>query len=589
MKKFLITSLSCLTVLLVAGCVTRGSRETSHEGPKIDRVFFAQHHVLEPESPHFKLVGNLDALIKVQVYSETPVSSPYAVARLELEGRTAEVPLTGPKMLPRKPSGDPVLMVQAYSNSFTALIAKEWVKTGLKVNVELRDFDYSGVDSDDKTHEGCSAPDYIKVLDRKSFDQLRIGAPSQLVIQMFDFHFFGRGQGADYPQGWEEELEAKLPVSSLTIRRVKNIMLNELVMPPRDEIPSQRYSSMEDYKAKTGKDFDGEQSFSMQWSRTLKAAGGREGGWRLYNVNIAGVYSGGLGGGFCSCANLHKHGVLIHELGHALGLPHWISSYTNYPYQRTMYGENLGEPCTANAGPLWAFDIKRREFLAPADYLPDGSIIWKRDPMMGGGRSNMKTYMYSHFSDYSMSRMQQRLESGVCWNEDLGKYARWNQKTGAYDQVVENNGIKLPLERDAEVISILASANLKVPAGNIVYPPIGPYTAGLIRLFDADSPEDRKAAVDLGYVRSAACNTALRVTQGGKTKSYVLNVALSPNDNPLNTFNTAAVNLAAAEGDISRVELIYCKELMLKGITPDHTVLSSWENVPNQKISTIKR
>lgn len=132
-------------------------------------------------------------------------------------------------------------------------------------------------------------------------------------------------------------------------------------------------------------------------------------------------------------------------------------------------------------------------------------------------------------------------------------------------------------ERDAEVISILAHANLTVPAGNIIYPPIGPYTAGLIRLFDPDSSEDRKAAQDLGYVRSAACNTALRVTQGGRIKNYLLNAVLSPDDNPLKTFNTVAINLAAGGGDISRVELIYCKELMLKGITPDHAVLCTWD------------
>ncbi len=194
-----------------------------------------------------------------------------------------------------------------------------------------------------------------------------------------------------------------------------------------------------------------------------------------------------------------------------------------------------------------------------------------------------------NFSDYSMSRMQQRLESAVYWNEDLGKYTRWNQETGAYDRGVDNNGIQLPLERDAEVISIMASANLQVPAGNIVYPPIGPYTAGLIRLFDADSAEDRKAAMDLRYARSAACNTALRVTQGGKTKSYVLNVVLSPDDDPLKTFNTAAINLAAGAGDVSRVELIYCKELMLKGITPDHTVLSIWEKTTGPMYRTEQR
>jgi len=574
---------SCLAIACVlcaglgAGCVTTDVAARRDETPTIDKVFFAQNHVLEPANPLFKLAGNLDALIKVQVYSEKPASSPAVFAKLDLEGQSTEITLIGPKQLPRKPTGDPILMEQSYDNSFTALIPKEWVRPGLEVTVELRDYDYSGVDSDDQIYENCSAAEHIKVLDRKVFNELAIGAPTKLVMQMYDIHFFGRGLGADYPQGWEEELEAKLPVSDLKVHRVRNIAFNEIVMPPRDAIPSQRYTSLDDYKAKTGKDFDGEQSVALQWCQALKMAGGRFGRWRLHAVNIAGVYSGGQGGGFRCCANLHRHGVVLHELGHAFGLPHWDSARANYPYTRTMYGEDQGEPTSANAGPTWAFDIQRREFLAPADRMPDGSVAWKKDPMLGGGRGNMRGYMYKHFSDFSIDRIRKCLESAAYWNETLGKYATWNPLTGAYDQVVENDGILFPIERDTDVISILVTANLVVPEGNIIYPPIGPYTAGLIRLFDADSAEDRNLAQELGYVARGKGNMALRVTQGGKTRSYLLNTVVNPDDDPLKTFNTAAINLAGRDGDISKLELIYCPGLMMKGITPDHTVLYTWE------------
>ena len=54
-------------------------------------MFFAQHHVLPPESPLFKLVGNLEALIKVHVYSETGARAPGVFAIVDLDSKTLEL------------------------------------------------------------------------------------------------------------------------------------------------------------------------------------------------------------------------------------------------------------------------------------------------------------------------------------------------------------------------------------------------------------------------------------------------------------------------------------------------------------------
>jgi hypothetical protein len=171
--------------------------------------------------------------------------------------------------------------------------------------------------------------------------------------------------------------------------------------------------------------------------------------------------------------------------------------------------------------------------------------------------------------------MQQWIESsGICWNEAIGQYARWNQETGAYDWVVENDGLELPLVRDTEVLSVMATANARAPEASIVYPPIGPYVAGLVRVFDANSEADRDAAAKLGY-EPRTCNTALRVTQGGKTTAYLLRVAVRPDDSP-DAFNVTALNVPAEAGEITRAELIYCPELMAKGITAESEVLYTW-------------
>jgi len=393
-------------------------------------------------------------------------------------------------------------------------------------------------------------------------------------MQMFDIHFFGSGKGADFPEGWQTELEAKLPVAELVVHRVRNLMFNEIVMPPIFGKPSALYTGFEDFKKQTGLDFEGEQAIALKWCTALKAAGGTFGLWRPYHINIVGLYCGGQASGYRSCGNLHRHGVIHHELGHTFGLPHW-GSKKEYPYKRTMYGESTGEEAPPNAGPTWAFDVQRRDFLAPR-HIVDGKLTWTRDPMHGGGRSNMKNYMYAHFSDYSMRRIQSRLEDQAAyWNEETGQYAQWNQETGKYDKVIENDGVLFPIERDVDVISLLMSANAAVPDANIIYPPIGPYTAGLIRLFDADSAEDRAKAQAFGYTEDT-CNVCLRVTQGGIVRNYLMKVRVSRDDDPMQTFHVSAINLPARDGDITQAELLFTPEVIAKGITPEHTVLYTW-------------
>jgi len=564
--------------LFLASCSTFNPQPSLNPG--IDKVFLAQYHVLEPSDPLFKLVGNLETLIKVQVYSNTGETSPYVFAKLQLGDKTGEIRLRGPRTLPKPPTGDPVLMKHSYDDSFTAMIPREWVKSGLKVVVELRTYDYAN-SSDDKDYVNPNPRNEIKILDTRVFNDLKIGAPTKMVMYSFDVHYFGKGKGADYPKGWEAEMEAKLPVSELDIRRIRNISFDEIVIPPGAGKPATRVGNAEDLK-KIADDFEKKEdwAFSHQigllgykWAAALKRAGSGSALFRTYCVNSAGVHSSGRGGGYVTGNHLHRRGVIFHELGHAYGLPHWMGRKA-YPYKRTMYGEDKGEESKPNAGPKWAFDLNKREFLSPYA-IKDGKLIWIHDPMHGGGRSRHTNSVYTHYSDYSIHKMQQRIEnSGVCWNEETGKYAKWNQKTGAYDKIVKNDGLKLPIERDVEVISLLVTANAAVGDANMIYPPIGPYTAGLVRVFDANSKDDRKAATKLGYTPKN-CNVGIRVTQGGKVKTYLLRAAISPKDS-MKTFNVTAINLPVRDGKITKAELIYCPDIMIKGITPEHKVLCIW-------------
>ncbi len=512
-----------LRAALLLSLLPASAAGTSGETPKIAHVFFAQQHVQAPDNPYFKLVGNLETLVKVHVNGQKGRTAPVARVLLALGTRALELPLKGPGLLPGPVTGNPVLMEHKYEDSYTALIPREWVRTGLKAVVELRERKGSG-----------TGP----LLDQKVYDPLPVGAPTRLIMTMFDFHFFGGAKGADYPQGWFEELGSKLPVAEMEMRRVRNILLDRLVMPPQYDGPAVLCASREEYQKKTGHRFDGEQSVAGMWNGALKEAAGA--GWggirRLYYSNIYGVHSGGTAGGLSGRGNGTSAGILLHELGHAFGLPHWAGN-AKYPYVGPMHGIP-NEPDSPHVGPVWAFDPVKRAFLSP---ILDGRF--KNDPMQGGGRNRSGgPYSMTPFSDYSVSRIRDLLErTQLVWDERAGRYAVWNQQTGSYSTSDrQRGGSNCPVEDDIDVISVLACASLVTPEANIVYPPIGPYRSGRI-----EGPKGP----------SSLC---LRITQGGSLKTYPVKRDLQPGGDPKDpkTFSVFAINLPARDGEVTQADLI---------------------------------
>jgi hypothetical protein len=155
----------------------------------------------------------------------------------------------------------------------------------------------------------------------------------------------------------------------------------------------------------------------------------------------------------------------------------------------------------------------------------------------------------------------------------------WQQETGAYTQKARpRGGPNCPVEDDIDVISVLASASLVTPEANIVYPPIGPYLAGRLEVFDAASPESGSKARGHGYDDSN-CSLCLRVTQGGKATAYLVKTGLQPGGDPKDakTFEVFAINLPARDGEIMQADLLHTPGVMSKGLAPDAKVLFSWK------------
>ena len=183
-------------------------------------------------------------------------------------------------------------------------------------------------------------------------------------------------------------------------------------------------SSKHDYQAQTGGGFDGEQAAALQWVGALSRAGGNRYTALCY-VNIIGVPAGGQAGGY-NGVGAPGLGILNHELGHALSLPHW-GGHAEYPYQTDMHG--IAAPwdsghASTHAGPSWVFDPPSMNFLPPTcepgvrgwlcNTNSGAAKVFTRSPMQGGGDGDQPDGMlFRHFSDYGVRQMRDYLESHV--------------------------------------------------------------------------------------------------------------------------------------------------------------------------------
>ena len=177
-----------------------------------------------------------------------------------------------------------------------------------------------------------------------------------------------------------------------------------------------RVSSQQDYYNQTGLNFDGEQAAALQWVHALSASGGNIDVAMQY-INIIGVPAGGQAGGFDGVGSPGV-GILNHELGHALSLPHWGNS-SAYPYKGSMYGIDPQPGNDIHVGPVWGFDIRSLTYLPPTVQpntvaAPDLVGYYKKSPMWGGGMGDQEIgYLMRHFSDYGVNKMQNYLEGKV--------------------------------------------------------------------------------------------------------------------------------------------------------------------------------
>ncbi len=523
---------------------------------KIDAVYFAQTHLSKPDAEYFTLVGNRRTLIKAHIIGDTTVASPEVKAIVRLAGNEHEIILNGPDTLPAGFEPDIYKIQHSYEDgSFTGSIPKEWLKDGMTVEVVA-----------DTVHQ--------------AFDSLAIGAPTVLNMNFFKFACIYEEYKEQNKSNWKEEFQARLPVSNLDTTIIK-AFFPEFSAEPRSDKPARRYNA-EDWAA--GDKYTKGYRFGIQCASALLIAAGTEGmddgGHFLSYATYYTLKSGlAVGGSWKATGAMGATGFLFHECGHALGLPH-CNQDNKFPYKEGTYGGIVQEK--EWVGPNWGFCEWNEKFMSPQFLKEDSTWKMKKSPMLGGGLGDNEEWTnLKYFSDYEVWKMKRNLERHIVeWDSTEGKWGSWDDSTKAYTSYRENDGIKYSVGGGCDVYSVIFAISPPTPEANLVYPPIGPYPSGVIRLFDPNLAQDR-ADIQTAYSEHVGgFDYTLKIQQGNKEIYTMLPFEYNPDMDPLDkkSHTTYAINLKASDGEVTNVELLLTPDAELNGLPSEETIITGWPN-----------
>ena len=519
------------------------------------QIHLAQTHVLPMSSKYLRLVAGRETLIKVNLVAASAESQAPVVSVTAKVGDVEETfALTGPAIMPQ--SLDKTK--QSFADSFVVLLPEKWIQPGLSLQVRAGEL----------TTE-------VKPL---------IGAPNPLHLTLLPLNIFKSNNPPKEPQDWPAEFQAKLPISSLVIERRDPILLTEVVVPPRGDVnlPAVRVRSQQQYREKTGKNFDGEQGLALGITNAIQVAAG-DNRLSVYYAHVAGVgVGGGLADSFTGMGIAGNLAVFFHEFGHTLSLGHWKNN-PKFPYQSDLDGIK-GDP--GHVGTTWGFDARQNTVVGEIQlpyFIPPtvqtNSVgrevgVYKKDPMAGGGSGDQeKGFHFRMFSDFSNYQMQNFLEKElVIWDESKKSFAKWDDDNKRY-AAIKNNGVDLPIERQVSVYTVLYGVSAVTPEANFVYTPIGPYSSGMIRLFNADKLMDRESSQAL--LCKPRCDFTLRLTQNGQTTNYIVRGIWRPDTNPLSkdSYFVGALNVPSRLGPITAADLILTPNVAVAGLEPSQIIL----------------
>ena len=459
----------------------------------IEEIFMAQTHRHEIEHPLFFTIGERPALLQLAVTGSG--EAPDVVVEGILNGNNlGTLCLKGPSTL----SADINLAQPNFEDYFSVTLPKAWVKEGLELIV--------------------SAGNSTRTLTQ---EELKISPFTELNLVMV------RMDAMDYNQepyrramfdNFLAELASAIPASVVRFGE----------FPKTLRLPTFAFSNWQDEIVVTSTDEElgetnantGNLNYHMdELLRKIQRSTGDYPNTVFYG-NTLNLTPGGWGGDG-TFVSFDFTDNFIHELGHALGCPHWGEFYripdpAEYDYSYPYKGE---EEEGSGRGTAWNFIQGTYEFVSPTCQDGTGiSVIGEeRSDCMQRGRPCIETRPsgpgpWDGFGDFSAKAMNNYLagaERQFGQIEDRGEIVDFHlpEQTGHPFAVVENgertftranddpdkfykeDEIKLPgtTKVEQDVYLIYGSAHVNMPEVNIIYDPIK-YKGTLPPVIDPTDP-----------------------------------------------------------------------------------------------------
>jgi Peptidase M66 len=324
----------------------------ANDSAVLEHVAFAQTHVLEPEWPFFFLVAQRPALLEVAVTGSG--AAPEVRAEAFRDGASlGAVCLAGPTSLPSSVTW----AEHEASDRYRATLPAAWLEKGLSVTLTA----------------GAATKTF-------SAEQLAVGAAPELNLIMLPVDVLNYNDGqpdVEVPEDWLEDFAGALPVARVRLGQFPGrVKLTPFVVSDDAEsgIPPTRLERRpcrqnEAAGASCVESDIPAMNISAAALRMVEAIHRATGDFAYthYYGNTEHFNPGGWGGGK-DFVGADFDDIFIHEMGHALSLPHWgEGAYQNTDPGPSEFRYPYGGATTdgGGRGEMWNYYQNTAQYASP--------------------------------------------------------------------------------------------------------------------------------------------------------------------------------------------------------------------------------